>query len=784
MDDDLMPGLIQLDTSLVTISEDTGELNITFVRVDGSDGEASVGYSTADDTAIDGVDYVGQSGRLVFAAGETSATVTIPILEDLLVEGDKTFNIAIGEAEGAELGVPRTAVITIEDNDVSSAPGINFSQSTFLIDENAGEATITITREGKTDDEATVNFATTDDYAKADSIEYADYLATSKTVTFAPGETSKTVSVPILDDDLPETDETLKLGLSNPTGTNLGIQSSATLSIVDNDEVPAGLSQETLLEVDDGSARWVSFDWISQDKMLIADLEGVVSVFDQSTGELSETPFLDIRDTVNIYQQRGLISLEVDPNFPNEPYIYLGFAYDSPEEVDQVGADQAGRRDTRLVRVTADPSTNYTTAIPGSEVVLMTIPDSGSFHASAGIHFGNDGSLFYAHGDGSQVGAAIDNNQDFERLDYPFGKLYRINPLTGKGYEDNPFYTGNIDDIESKVYSYGLRNPFRIAIHPETGEPYIGDVGWQNWEEVNTGRGANFGWPFFEGGNGETLRTPSYANDPRFQEFYDSNPNITAPIYARSHENNFPAIILGDFYTGEAYPEIYKDALFFGELVSGNIEALIFDDAGKVETSVLFGNLERVSQISAGPDKNLYGIQTGYPNGANDSATKALVRWVSETTDDSTDDLLIGSPGDDALDGLQGDDTLRGASGNDTLDGGVGNDLAFGGLGDDKLVGGGGTDRLWAGRGNDTLTGGPGNDTFVFEDNAGINTITDFSITDDTLEISAIFDSPEDGLGNASQAGNDTLIDFGDNNSVLLLNVNVNTLSSNNFVVG
>jgi len=53
----------------------------------------------------------------------------------------------------------------------------------------------------------------------------------------------------------------------------------------------------------------------------------------------------------------------------------------------------------------------------------------------------------------------------------------------------------------SKVYAYGLSQPaFRFTIHPDTNEPYIGDVGWSTWEEIDTGKGANFGWPCYEGG--------------------------------------------------------------------------------------------------------------------------------------------------------------------------------------------------------------------------------------------------------------------------------------------
>jgi glucose/arabinose dehydrogenase len=73
-------------------------------------------------------------------------------------------------------------------------------------------------------------------------------------------------------------------------------------------------------------------------------------------------------------------------------------------------------------------------------------------------------------------------------------KLLRINPITGAGLADNPFFNGNANANQSKVYQYGFRNPFRFSIDPRSGKIYVGDVGWTNWEEINAGAaGANFG---------------------------------------------------------------------------------------------------------------------------------------------------------------------------------------------------------------------------------------------------------------------------------------------------
>ena len=105
----------------------------------------------------------------------------------------------------------------------------------------------------------------------------------------------------------------------------------------------------------------------------------------------------------------------------------------------------------------------------------------------------------------------------------------------------------------------------------------------------------------------------------------------------------------------------------------------------------------------------------------------------------------------------------------------AGNDVLIGGRGDDLLEGGGG---------NNTLTGGTGQDTFTFESLAGQNTVTDFSVTEDRLDVSSIFTNFQDVVGSASQVDDSTLIDLGNDGSVLLLGVDVNSLANSNVVLG
>ena len=101
-------------------------------------------------------------------------------------------------------------------------------------------------------------------------------------------------------------------------------------------------------------------------------------------------------------------------------------------------------------------------------------------------------------------------------------------------------------------------------------------------------------------------------------------------------------------------------------------------------------------------------------------------------------DMIIGGSGADTISGGGSGDVLRGGSGDDDIDGGSGNDIISGDEGNDDIDGGSGNDYIHGGDGHDTLTGGSGNDVFLFLENSGNDTITDFTIGEDTIDFSMI----------------------------------------------
>jgi VCBS repeat-containing protein len=152
------------------------------------------------------------------------------------------------------------------------------------------------------------------------------------------------------------------------------------------------------------------------------------------------------------------------------------------------------------------------------------------------------------------------------------------------------------------------------------------------------------------------------------------------------------------------------------------------------------------------------------------------------------DDRVGGGTGDDTLEGGDGDDSLCGGAGADRLQGGLGNDTLYNGAGDDMVSGGAGDDMLWAGAGDDQLTGGSGADSFVFGASSGNDTITDFNVDEDSLNLAArgFADmAAVEAAASASVQGGESgvLLDLGGGESVFLAGLSVTDIAGMNIAL-
>ena len=163
-------GALQFSAATYSVAENAGPATVTVTRTGGSSGAVSVTFATSNGTATAPGDYTAVVSQSVsFAAGDTAPkTVSIPIIDDTAVEGNETVNLALtAPTGGATLGSPSTAVLTITDNDVASPGALQFSAATYSVAENAGPATVTVTRTGGSSGAVSVTFATSNGTATA-----------------------------------------------------------------------------------------------------------------------------------------------------------------------------------------------------------------------------------------------------------------------------------------------------------------------------------------------------------------------------------------------------------------------------------------------------------------------------------------------------------------------------------------------------------------------------------------------------------------------------------------
>ncbi|PSL33323.1 PQQ-dependent sugar dehydrogenase [Chitinophaga ginsengisoli] len=318
------------------------------------------------------------------------------------------------------------------------------------------------------------------------------------------------------------------------------------------------------VQVVSGISSPTALAFLPDGRILVCQETGQLRVI--KNGSLLSTPAISL--SVNASGERGLIGIAVDPNFATNHYIYLYYTNTSGPH-------------NRVSRFT------MTGDVAGAETALLDLPTLNAiYHNGGGLSFGNDGKLYISVGD-NKVG---DNAKN---LDSYMGKLLRIN-TDGSVPSGNPFSGGA---ARSRVWAYGLRNPFTNAIDPVSGKIFIDDVGESTWEEINDASvsGRNFGWPDQEGtcsSNCSGLTNPIYR--------YSTNRDGTPP------DGQGCAINGGTFFNGAIsnYPATYNGKYFFLDYCGGWINYL--NPASPSRTAFATGLGGGLVYIKQGIDGNLY----------------------------------------------------------------------------------------------------------------------------------------------------------------------------------
>lgn len=432
---------------------------------------------------------------------------------------------------------------------------------------------------------------------------------------------------------------------------------------------PTGFQQSAVFT---GLNKPTAVRFSSDGRIFITEKNGIIKIYN---GLLDITPqiFVDLGDVVNSSWDRGLLGLALDPDFPTTPYVYVLYTFDfdpfdgtPPPYWNDACPDPPGLTNdgcvvnARVSRLEVAPDNTQV----GTELVLLENNWCQQYpsHSIGGLAFGPDGSLIVSAGDGASfnfvdygqgggdpgsptpknpcddppVPRGSDQNppaaeggalrsQDWRTSGDPQtydGTLIRIDPDTGAAWPTNPLIGGNPDD--DRLIAYGLRNPYRITVRPQTFEVWIGDVGWNTWEEIDkignpdTAPIPNFGWPCYEGAG--TQGGYDSADLSVCENLYIEN-SATPPFYTYQHgydvdpdddtcKNNTGSSVTGiSFYQQGVYPTQYEGALFFADYSRDCIYVVEkgIDGEPDLKTRTAFGaDLHNPVDLQTGPGGDLF----------------------------------------------------------------------------------------------------------------------------------------------------------------------------------
>jgi glucose/arabinose dehydrogenase len=290
-------------------------------------------------------------------------------------------------------------------------------------------------------------------------------------------------------------------------------------------------------------------------RIFVVERTGYIRIIEN--GVLLSTPFLDIDNLVKSSSgEQGALGLAFHPSYETNGYFYVTYT------ANRSGDSSGSRLILQRFSVSAgDPDE----ADPLSGLVIMEIQHpSYSNHNGGGLAFGNDGYLYWSTGDGGGGGDPDGNGQDLTSL---LGKILRIDINSGSPYSvpsSNPFFSSG-SGIETEIWAYGLRNPWRFSFDRLTHDLYIGDVGQSQREEIDfqaassTG-GENYGWKVMEG---SLCYEPSSGCDQSGK---------VLPVAEYNHSVGC-SITGGNVYRGLNFPSL-RGYYFYADYCTGRFFAL------------------------------------------------------------------------------------------------------------------------------------------------------------------------------------------------------------------
>lgn len=312
-------------------------------------------------------------------------------------------------------------------------------------------------------------------------------------------------------------------------------------------------------------------------RLFVVEQRGTIRII-ESSGRVVPEPFLDISGEVNDTGESGLLSVAFHPNYRNNGRFFVYFCSDRDGPIRSYLAE---------FQVAA---LNPNRANEASERVLFEVDQGSFFHNGGLVTFGPEGYLWCSLGDGGNP--TRQSAQDRSNL---LGTLVRIDVDRSAPYsipDDNPF--AGRAGIRGEIYAWGFRNPWRYSIDPATGRIFVGDVGQDDWEEINLVKaGGNYGWPIMEGAH---CFPPGTTCDQT---------GLELPIYEYPHGQGGVCSITGGYvYRGARYPQL-RGAYFYADYCAGTIYRLT-EDTGQWQSEMELDTELRITSFGVDANGEMY----------------------------------------------------------------------------------------------------------------------------------------------------------------------------------
>ena len=442
-------------------------------------------------------------------------------------------------------------------------------------------------------------------------------------------------------------------------------------------------------------------------RVFVAEKSGVIKVFSSLTDTVPST-YANLSNRVHDYWDRGLLGMALDPDFVNNGRMYVSYTHDAliGGTAPRWGDDCPDPPDSTWDGCVVSGRLSVLTNGSNENVLIEDWCQQFPSHSMSDIVFDAEGALIVNGGDGAsfngpdwgQLGGTLPNatnpvtprnpcgdppggvggamtqatgeggglrSQDIRTTADPLGlsgTVIRVDPLNGQARSDNPG-TGALTSNTKRIVAYGLRNPFRLAIHPTTGELWLGDVGWGTWEEINRtdpdgSLVRNFGWPCREGASFE----PSgWDQTGLCESLSPSDPALTAPFFPYQHG---PAVagecaqssssISGlAFYEGGPYPDQYDNALFFTDYSRQCLWVLPATGTGGAPNPAQiahFADLAEPVQLTVGPGGDLFYVDFGQNTDSVPGGSIRRITYLFDNDQPTADIEASPTSGDDPLD--------------------------------------------------------------------------------------------------------------------------------------